>query len=118
MMNEHDVHFEGVRTDEWVWGRSARVWWDQEAFLAFPTVEDRREVLSYLETEMINCGTATLYYHAAEVGKKLVLFDSAEDAEVICINVRLGQPIMLTEEMVAMLREFFEEQEAAAAKDT
>lgn len=113
MINETDVPPEGVRTEERVWGRHADVWWEREVFLAFPTVGKRGPVLTALETEMISCDTATLYYHAAEIGEHVVLFESSDAEGHICINVRLAQPLILSEEEMQMLREFYAEQDAA-----
>jgi hypothetical protein len=113
MLDEIHVPPEGVRTEEWVWGRHAFVWWDREAFLAFPAVGDRRTALSKLEAEMINCGTATLYYHAAKIGGEFVVVQSGEDERTIYINVRLGQPIMLDAALADMLRAFYVVERAA-----
>lgn len=106
MTHDDDIPAEGVFTEQRLWGRPAKVWWQQEVMRAFPRVEDRLKVLEPLEDAMIDCGTTTLYYHIEKVAGHNVTFESADDEEFIYVNVRLGAPILvdLPEELLRQLR--------------
>jgi hypothetical protein len=95
MIEEHEIPVEGIYTDQWLWGRRAKVWWQREVMLAFPKVEDRIPILDALENTMVACGTATLYYHLERIVEHWVKFESADDDEFIYVNVELGAPIMV-----------------------
>jgi hypothetical protein len=93
MLDDDDIPAEGVFTDQWIWGRRAKVWFQKEVMLAFPRVEDRLPILQALEATMIGCGTAELFYHMERMGDRFVLYESAEDEGCIYVNVRIGAPI-------------------------
>lgn len=97
MINDdnEDIPAEGVFTDQRLWGRPAKVWWQQEVMRAFPSVEDRLKVLEPLEAAMIGYGTTTLFYHLEEIAGHYVTFKSADDETFIYVNVRLGAPILV-----------------------
>jgi hypothetical protein len=63
MLDDDDIPQEGLFTDQWLWGRRAKVWFQREVMLAFPKVEDRLPILQTLEDTMIRYGTARLFYH-------------------------------------------------------
>ncbi|MDM7933660.1 hypothetical protein [Tabrizicola sp.] len=94
MFKDEDIPVEGIKTDEWLCGYRAKVWWQRDVILAFPGVSDRRLILQALEKTMIACGTATLYYHLEELGPHFLQIETAEADEVIYVNVRLGTPIL------------------------
>lgn len=96
MIEADDIPDEGVFTDQWIWGRPAKVWWDQEVMRAFPRVEDRLKVLEPLETAMIGYGTTTFFYHLERVAEHWVAFETADDDQVIYVNVRLGAPMLVS----------------------
>lgn len=97
MIKDEDVPVEGMKTDEWLCRYRAKVWWQREVILAFPKVEDRQPILQALEDTMISCGTSTLYYHAEELDGHFLTFETADDEEVIYVNVRIGEPIIVAE---------------------
>lgn len=93
MFDDDGIPPEGVFTDHWIWGRRAKVWFQRDVMLAFPRVEDRLQILQALEDTMIRHGTATLFYHMEQMAGHFVLFETAEDAAFIYVNVRVGEPI-------------------------
>lgn len=93
MLDDDDIPQEGVFTDQWLWGRRAKVWFQREVMLAFPKVEDRLPILRALEDAMIRNGTTTLFYHMEQMGGHFVLYETADDEAFIYVNVRLGEPI-------------------------
>ncbi|MFC3088146.1 hypothetical protein [Tabrizicola soli] len=95
MLEDGDIPLEGIYTDQWLWSRPAKVWWQREVMLAFPKAEDRVPILGALENTMIACGTATLYYHLERIAEQWVKFESADDDEVIYVNVELGAPMIV-----------------------
>lgn len=94
MFKDEDFKVVGVKTDEWLCGYRAKVWWQREVMLAFPRDTDRRLVLQALEKTMIACGTATLYYNLEKVGQHFLRMETAEADEVIYVNVQIGEPIV------------------------
>jgi hypothetical protein len=94
MPENDDIPDEGVTTDEWLRG-PARVWWQSEVMLAFPSVEDRTPILQALETTMIACRTATLYYHMEVIDGHFLRYETAEDEKFIYVNVTMGVPILI-----------------------
>lgn len=94
MPENDDIPAEGVTTDEWLWGRRARVWWQREVMLEFPGVEDRTPILQALEKTMIACGTATLYYNLEVINGHFLRYETAEDEQFIYVNVAICAPIV------------------------
>jgi hypothetical protein len=98
-------------TEERVLDRRAFVWWSSDAAVAFDTAASRALVIAVLEREMIACGQATLYYHAAEIDGTNVVFASSEDAVGIHITVRIDQPLVLDPALIEALRAFYAAQD-------
>lgn len=111
MSSEIDGTVGGITTEECVFGRRAVVSWSQDAAEAFNTAASRALVIAALEREMIACGQATLYYHAAEIDGTYVVFASSEDAIAIHITVRIGQPLVLDATLIEGLRAFYASQD-------
>ena len=96
MIDDDDIPAEGVITDQWIWGRPAKVWWDPEVMRAFPRVGDRLKVLEPLEAAMIDYGATTFFYHLERVAEHWVAFQTADDDDFIYVNVRLGAPMLVS----------------------
>jgi hypothetical protein len=93
MFDDDGIPPEGVFTDQWIWGRRAKVWFQREVMLAFPRVEDRLQILQALEDTMTRYGTATLFHHMEQIAGHFVLYETAEDEAFIYVNGRVGDPI-------------------------
>ena len=111
MSSEIDGSVGETTTEERVLGRRALVWWSSDAAEAFNSAASRTSVVAVLEREMIACGQATLYYHAAEIDGTYVVFASSEDAVGIRITVRIDQPLVLDPALIDFLRAFYAAQD-------
>ena len=97
MFKDEDVPVEGMKADEWLCGYRAKVWWQREVMLAFPSATDRGPILDALEKTMGSYGTATLFYHLEKVGPHFLQMETAETDDIIYVNVRIGEPIIVAE---------------------
>lgn len=111
MSSEIDGSVGGTVTEERVLGRRAVISWSQDAAGTFTSAASRASVIAALEREMIACGQATLYYHAAEIDGTYAVFASSEDAIAIHVTVQLGQPLMLDATLIEGLRAFHASQD-------